>query len=67
MSTPTREALRHLIIVFFYSGVSGILPIILASLQNDARWVILIPVINSVWYAARRYLKEKKLIEQKTT
>jgi len=64
MSTPTREALRHLIIVFFYSGISGILPIMLAWLQNDASWVILIPVINSVWYAVTRYLKERKLISK---
>jgi len=64
MSTPAREALKHLIIVFFYSGVSGILPIILVWLQNDARWVILVPIINSVWYAVRRYLKERKLIAQ---
>lgn len=64
MSTPTREAIKHLIIVFAYSGVSAILPTLLAWLQNDPRWVILIPIINSVWYAITRYLKERKLIEQ---
>ena len=65
MSTPQKEALKHLAIVFFYSGVSSILPIIIAWMQNDPRWVILIPVINAVWYAITRYLKEKRLIEQK--
>lgn len=64
MSTPTREAIKHLIIVFAYSGISAILPVLLAWLQNDPRWVILIPIINSVWYAVSRYLKEKQLIEQ---
>jgi len=64
MSTPTREALKHLLIVFAYSGVSAILPTFLVWLQNDPRWVILIPIINAVWYAITRYLKEKKLIEQ---
>lgn len=64
MSTPTREAIKHLFIVFAYSGVSAILPTLLAWLQNDPRWVILIPIINSVWYAISRYLKEKRLIEQ---
>ena len=64
MSTPTREAIKHLIIVFAYSGISAILPVLLAWLQNDPRWVILIPIINSVWYAIRRYLKERRLIEQ---
>jgi len=63
MSTPQREALKHLAIVFFYSGVSSILPIIIAWMQNDSRWVILIPVINAVWYAVTRYLKERRLIE----
>jgi ABC-type nitrate/sulfonate/bicarbonate transport system permease component len=64
MSTPTREAIKHLIIVFAYSGISAILPVLLAWLQNDPRWVILIPIINSVWYAVTRYLKERRLIEQ---
>ncbi|MCR4342589.1 MAG: hypothetical protein NUV40_01635 [Patescibacteria group bacterium] len=64
MSTPTREAIKHLLIVFAYSGVSATLPILLAWLQNDPRWVILIPIINSVWYAVTRYLKERRLIEQ---
>ncbi|MBI3589116.1 MAG: hypothetical protein HY093_01735 [Candidatus Liptonbacteria bacterium] len=64
MSTPTKEALKHLVIVFLYSGVSAILPALLAWLQNDPRWVILIPIINAVWYAITRYLKEKQLIEQ---
>lgn len=64
MSTPLKEALKHLLIVFAYSGASAVLPILLVWLQNDPRWVVLIPVINAVWYAISRYLKEKKLIEQ---
>ncbi len=48
MSTPAKEALKHLAIVFLYSGVSAILPALLAWLQNDPRWVVLIPVINAV-------------------
>ena len=64
MSTPTREAIKHLVIVFAYSGVSAILPTLLAWLQNDPRWVILIPIINAVWYAITRYLKEKRIVEQ---
>lgn len=64
MSTPTKEAIKHLLIVFAYSGISAILPVLLAWLQNDPRWVILIPIINSVWYAITRYLKERRLIEQ---
>lgn len=64
MSTPAKEALKHLVIVFLYSGASAILPALLAWLQNDQRWVILIPIINAVWYAVTRYMKEKQLIEQ---
>lgn len=63
MSTPTKEAIKHLLIVFAYSGMSAILPMLLAWLQNDPRWVILIPIINSAWYAVTRYLKEKRFIE----
>ena len=63
MTTPTKEALKHLVIVFFYSAVSSILPLLIAYAQNDPRWALLIPVINSVWYAVTRYLKEQSLID----
>ena len=63
MTTPTQEALKHLVIVFFYSAVSAVLPILLAYVENDPRWALLIPVINAGWYAVTRYLKEQKLIE----
>ena len=65
MSTPTKKAVEHLLIVFFYSGVSAVLPMVLALVQNDPRWIVLVPVINSVWYAVTRYLKERKLIAQR--
>lgn len=63
MTTPSKEALRHLAIVFFYSAISSILPILIAYAQNDPRWALLIPVINAAWYSVTRYLKEQKLIE----
>ena len=63
MTTPTKEALKHLFIVFFYSAISSILPLLIAYAQNDPRWALLIPVINAAWYAITRYLKEQKLIE----
>ena len=63
MTTPQKEALKHLTIVFFYSAVSAVLPILIAYAQNDPRWAMLIPVINAGWYALSRYLKEQKLIE----
>ena len=64
MTTPTKEALKHLVVVFFYSAVSAVLPILIAYIQNDPRWALLIPVINAAWYSVTRYLKEQKLIEQ---
>jgi hypothetical protein len=63
MTSPTQEALKHLVVVFFYSAVSAILPILIAYAQNDPRWALLIPVINATWYAVTRYLKEQRLIE----
>ncbi len=63
MTTPTKEALKHLVIVFFYSAVSAVLPILIAYVQNDPRWALLIPVINAGWYSVTRYLKEQRLIE----
>ncbi len=67
MNQPQREALKHLLIVFFYSAISSILPILIAYVQNDPRWALLIPVINAGWYAVTRYLKEQKLIEDGMT
>jgi hypothetical protein len=66
MTTPTKEALKHLVIVFFYSAVSAVLPILIAYAQNDPRWALLIPVINAAWYSVTRYLKEQKLIEEES-
>lgn len=66
MTTPTKEAFKHLAIVFFYSAVSSILPLLLAYAENDPRWAMLIPVINAGWYALTRYLKEQQLIENDT-
>jgi len=63
MTTPQKEALKHLAVVFFYSAISSILPILIAYAANDPRWTLLIPVINAAWYAITRYLKEQKLIE----
>lgn len=63
MNQPSKEALKHLLVVFFYSAVSSILPILIAYIQNDPRWALLIPVINAAWYSVTRYLKEQKLIE----
>ena len=63
MTTPSKEALKHLVVVFLYSAVSSILPILIAYAQNDPRWALLIPVINAAWYSITRYLKEQKLIE----
>ena len=63
MTSPTKEALKHLVIVFFYSAVSAILPILIAYAQNDPRWALLIPVINAGWYSVTRYLQEQKLIK----
>ncbi len=67
MTQAHTEALKHLAVVFLYSGVSSILPILLAYIQNDPRWALLIPIINSAWYAITRYLKERKLIEEALT
>jgi len=63
MTSPTQEAFKHLFVVFFYSAVSAVLPILIAYAENDTRWALLIPVINAVWYAITRYLKEQRLIE----
>ena len=63
MTSPTKEAFKHLIVVFFYSAVSAVLPILIAYAQNDPRWALLIPIINATWYAITRYLKEQRLIE----
>lgn len=67
MNQPQKEALKHLLIVFFYSAISSILPILIAYIHNDPRWALLIPVINAGWYAVTRYLKEQKLIEDGMT
>lgn len=63
MTKAKKIALKHFWIVFGYSAVSCILPYIIASLQKDMRWVILVPLINALWYATTRYLKEQRIID----
>jgi hypothetical protein len=36
---------------------------LIAYLQKDMRWIVLIPIINALWYATVRYLKEQKIID----
>ena len=57
-----KVALKHMGIVFLYSGISSVLPLGIALLENDPRWAVLIPVINAVWYSVRRYLQETKQV-----
>ena len=38
--------------VFVWAGLSAILPLIIAYMENDPKWVALAPVINAVFVAA---------------
>jgi len=53
-----RVALLHVVKVFLYSGVSAIVPIIVAYVENDPRYVLFAPVVNALLYGLLRWLKE---------
>ena len=45
--------------VFVWAGLSAILPLIIAYMENDPKWVALAPVINAVFVAAYKYRAPK--------
>jgi len=55
ISDAQKQALRHAAKVFFFAGLSAVVPLVVAYLQNDERYALLIPVINGAWMGIRKY------------
>jgi hypothetical protein len=60
--TPEQKsALKEGLKVFVWAGLSAVLPILVGYMQNDARWVFLIPVVNAVAYALKIEIQNRKV------
>ena len=56
-------AIEKFWIVFFYSGISSFLPLIIAMTKEDSRYILMVPFLNACLYAIERYIKERKIID----
>lgn len=54
-----KNALKEGLIVFAWAGASAVLPLLLAYLQDDPKWAVLIPVINAVFFSIKTELKNR--------
>lgn len=46
--------------VFAWAGLSAVIPLLIAQMQNDPRWAILIPFVNSIAYALNIEIKNRQ-------
>lgn len=52
--TPEQKsAIKEGFKVFLWAGLSAVVPLLIAWMQGDERWAILIPVVNAVAYALK--------------
>ena len=59
MNKPALKiALVHLGKVFFWSGISGVAPFVMAYISQDPKWMIFTPFVNAILYGAKRFLDE---------
>jgi len=49
--------------VFAWAGLSAVLPLLIAYLENDPRWVALVPVVNAIAYSIKTELKNREIIK----
>ena len=53
LSPEQKNAIKEGVKVFIWAGLSAVVPLIIAYMENDPRWAVLIPVVNSVAYALK--------------
>jgi len=53
LSQEQKNALVEGFKVFLWAGLSAVLPLILAYMQDDPKWAALAPVLNAVAYAVK--------------
>lgn len=59
--TPEQKsAIMEGLKVFLWAGLSAVIPLIVAWLEQDPRYAVLAPVINSIAYAVKVQLDNRK-------
>lgn len=53
LTPEEKSALKEGLRVFIWAGLSAVLPLVIAYLENDPRWAALIPVVNAVAYSLK--------------
>lgn len=65
MNETTKKSLLHGVKVFLYAGISALVPGLIAYLSNDARYLVLVPVVNAMWAGIQKYVTEHNLLAGK--
>ena len=60
-ASPEAEAIKKAGLIFFYVGGSAVIPLLLAYLSGDPKWMMLTILINSLWAGFEKYMKVKGL------
>lgn len=55
-----KNALREGLKVFLWAGLSAVLPLIIAYVEQDPKWAMLAPVINAVAFALKTEYRNRK-------
>ena len=58
-SPELKNVLKEGLKVFLWAGLSAVLPLIVAYLQDDPRWAVLAPVINAIAYSIKTEYKNR--------
>lgn len=61
LTPEQKSALVEGLRVFVWAGLSAVLPLLIAYLQDDPRWAMLIPVINSIAYAMKIEINNRRV------
>ena len=60
ISPEQKSAILEGLKVFVWAGLSAVIPLLIAQMQNDPRWALLIPFINSLAYALKIEINNRK-------
>lgn len=66
MNEITKKAIWHGVKVFVYAGISAVVPVLVAWVTQNPSYLVLAPVINTIWAGVQKYVDENNLLAGKT-
>ena len=63
ISPEIKNVLLEGLKVFVWAGVSAIVPLVVAYMENDPSYVALVPVINALAYMVKTEMKNRGMVK----